>query len=317
MIAFDAYVADQNSGGPTLSYSHTCSGADRILFVGATCYGASSVTVSYNGVAMTEIGSGSQDHLFYLVAPASGTNTVLVTVDAGGIHSGSVSYTGAKQTGVPDSFNVASQGAGSSTFDISTTTVADNCWLVAIVEAGSYGSLNGTGTTQRAGVYSSWVYIYDSNAAKTPAGVSTLEVTNGHSPTFEGVIASFAPNTVTAYTLDTATGDFTLTGIDVTFATATGYSLIADYGGFTLLGVDVHLIKTLSQSFGYGQFFETGFSANFVQSQQGMSWKLQVPSCETGTFFYDEVLMDYDSLFNYDCLGSQGHIIFWKLQSAN
>jgi hypothetical protein len=63
------------------SFSYTCTGSNRLLIVGIG-YNGGSVTVTYGGVAMTSFTGpvGAVGNAwFYLVAPASGSNTLAVT----------------------------------------------------------------------------------------------------------------------------------------------------------------------------------------------------------------------------------------------
>ena len=56
MAAFDAAGSGPSTSATSLTWSHTCAGANRILFVGFLSNGT--VTgVTYNGVAMTQVGS--------------------------------------------------------------------------------------------------------------------------------------------------------------------------------------------------------------------------------------------------------------------
>lgn len=99
------------AGGTTLSWSHTCTGTNRLLTVAVAVGtgGTDSMTASatYAGVAMTSAGKVHTNgyingyvQLFYLVAPPTGANTVVVTTSAApsSIVGGSVSFTGADQT---------------------------------------------------------------------------------------------------------------------------------------------------------------------------------------------------------------------------
>lgn len=98
-IEFDAASSVTAVPGTTtnpLTFSHTCSGSDRLLLVFPATAASTSVftatAASYNGVAMTEVpSSGSlfsdgthalRIQCFYLVAPDTGSNTVSVTWDS-------------------------------------------------------------------------------------------------------------------------------------------------------------------------------------------------------------------------------------------
>lgn len=201
-IAFDAASGGDGFIVNSFSWSHTCSGSDRILWVAVTADSESiTPTATYNGVSMTlgvsqAVGSNKL-WLFYLVAPATGANTVEVANF--GLRTGtghSASYTGASQTGVPDATATGGNVLLTS-LTVSPTTVADNCWLVMGGFAMGQTISAGTGATLRDGRSSSTDprgAILDSNAAKTPAGSHSIQFTVPSSTTLVGVVASFAPS---------------------------------------------------------------------------------------------------------------------------
>lgn len=145
-IALDAHTAAGVSltANPMTSpqnFSHTCgSGSDRLLVVTIQMRGGAGggVTgVTYNGVAMTQVTteavSGSAHcTMYYLVNPASGSNTVSITqVMTGPSHmvASATSFTGVDQTTPLNAFNkAAATSAGPMTTSV-TTTVAD-CWVI-------------------------------------------------------------------------------------------------------------------------------------------------------------------------------------------
>lgn len=208
-IALDSTSAPTNgAGSSSLNRSHTCSGSDRILWVGvATASGASvPVTgVTYNSVAMTKVTSivpqSNWDlSLWYLAAPATGTNTITATCGSAPAHAFrimSASYTGASQTGIPDSSNSATGVTTSRT--VSTTTVADNCWVVGLGMTGASAIVPSTGMTTRSETdsASSSTVLADSNGPKTPAGSYSMTFTTANDSTGL-IVASFAPATAAA-----------------------------------------------------------------------------------------------------------------------
>lgn len=188
-IALDA----TSDAAGAASWSHTCSGTDRILFVQAFSLSDAVSAVTYNGTSMTLVnktsfpGSGRQGtYLYYLIAPSTGSNTIAVT---GGTGVGGVSYTGAKQTGQPDSSAVANNGAATS-ITLTTTVVASGCWLVCAVADGAGGETAGAGTTIRQ-TDGNGLVLADSNAS-VGTGSQSL-IVNFSSTVNAGVIASFAP----------------------------------------------------------------------------------------------------------------------------
>jgi len=147
----------------------------------------------------TEVtGANSKSSLWVLINPATGSNTVSMSFSGAVYKQGiAASYTGAKQSAQPDSNNSGGPTTTNS-FSISTTTIADNCWLVM---AGTNDNGNtvsgGTGTTGRQSDPNGFGWLADSNAAKTPAGSYSLNVTCTSQP-MQGQILSIAPlvNTV-------------------------------------------------------------------------------------------------------------------------
>lgn len=147
-IAVDAV---SNSGDLTsvssATWSHTTSGSNRILVVGANARGVKSDTnttvtgVTYNGVALTKIRGDTSDsgdtfrgrsELWYLIAPATGAHNVVVTytgtVTATGC--GAISLTGVIQgTGAIDAHNGAT-ATTDTTPSVNVTVVASNCYLI-------------------------------------------------------------------------------------------------------------------------------------------------------------------------------------------
>jgi hypothetical protein len=200
-IAFDA-ASGGTANSNSITYSHTCTGANRILFVSVGNGGGSgseTFSVTYAGVSMTSIlrtvnQSALVFELFYLVAPATGANNVVVSTSKSSNHfSRSSSYTGASQTGVPDSSGSTELTSTNTTLTVSSTSVADNCWHVTACET-DFGCTNtaGTGLTIRSG--SSVRYsIGDSNSAKTPPGSVSLGWNFTSNSRTSAIIASFKP----------------------------------------------------------------------------------------------------------------------------
>lgn len=201
-IAFDAATNPALASATSLTFAHTNTGSDRILFVGAFIRNQIPSSVVYNAAAMTEIGSregpqgGANDYisLYYLVGGATGSNNVVITIPSSAvIIGGAVSYTGASQTGQPD--NSANNDTTVETTTTTTlTTVADNSWLMGMCRAGTSGSTSaGSGTTQRANT-AGYFQMYDKNGAVTPAGSASIICTQS-SQTTMAKIASFSPAT--------------------------------------------------------------------------------------------------------------------------
>ena len=186
-IAFDATT---NSGYQTASasysWSHTCAGADRYLIVAISMLsvvGSSVSGITYNGVAMSLLrarasGAGAvRSEMWGLVAPATGSNTIAVTLSAALDSIGSAcSFTGVHQTSPTEGANDASAtnvGAADATVDV--TTVADNDWVVDNVASSDTAITVGAGQISRAnttGALGSGAL--STEGPKTPAGSVTM-----------------------------------------------------------------------------------------------------------------------------------------------
>lgn len=211
-IAFDAASTGTIDSSLTLTFSHTCTGSDRILFVAPGIYDGFTTDVltgiTYNGVAMTRVGMGvaqtnSRTYLYYLINPDTGANNIVITSSASTkIRGTGMSYTGANQSGVPDAFT--SGNGSSATMTGTVTTIADNCWLVGSFFGNGAGLAASTGTVSR-GIPGVGAAArnggFDSNSVKTPAGSDSLIVTCTNDNN-AWVVASFAPSVSQIKTID-------------------------------------------------------------------------------------------------------------------
>lgn len=126
-VTFDAAANGQTAFGTTLTYSHTVSGTDRALFVAVVVGGGVAISgVTYNGVAMTAVETGSTTYrLFALAAPATGANDVVVTAaSAEVIVAVSASYNGVDQVTPYDGVQASATGDGSPS--VTVTSATDN-----------------------------------------------------------------------------------------------------------------------------------------------------------------------------------------------
>lgn len=144
-IAFDAA---SNSGsiavniGSTITWNHTCTGSNRFLVVdvGVLSAGQSVTGITYNGVALSLIQAKAtvtalgDVETWGLVAPATGSNSIVVTLSGSGLLSAgeAVSYTGVHQTS-PTEGAAGNQATnvGATDATVSITSVADQDWIHA------------------------------------------------------------------------------------------------------------------------------------------------------------------------------------------
>lgn len=169
-IALDAFVDVQQVTATSLTYSHTVAGDDRLLIVDSIAtVNVSGVT--YNGVAMTSITSVTDDagrihRLWYLVAPATGANNVVITCDS----STAIRGTSASYTGVDQSSPIGNSGTETSTTspvgpDL-VTTVTDS-WGVASFRSDT--GTQGDGTCTIRAVANSLGYMDTNGPLGAPA----------------------------------------------------------------------------------------------------------------------------------------------------
>lgn len=203
-IAFDATSLSTAQTTSPITWNHTCTGSDLILWVGFGLGGTSSDNVTgitYNGTSMT-LGTKVQTpldswiYLYYLIAPSSGTNTVSVSVSSAvDTKCGASSFTGANQTGQPDA-TTTNTGSSVTTLATNITTIADNSWVVGVSGASNLTLSAGTGVTSRSGqVVQGVVWLLgDSNSAKTPAGSYSMTFNDSSSVRMATAMASFSPS---------------------------------------------------------------------------------------------------------------------------
>ena len=213
-IAFDATT--EGDGGTawitstsnTYNWSHTSTGSNRLLVVGVTIYsttGVNSVSgITYPaGTSLTKINSiaatletaNQSTELWRLVAPATGANTITVTLTINNLQynaASAMSYSGVNQTSPIDSNNTGQSLTNAASFSLSTTVVASNCWLTGYVFQRGGALTAGTGTTLRSPNTGSVTAGSDSNAT-VGTGSQSLAWT-ATSQTWPGCcVASIAP----------------------------------------------------------------------------------------------------------------------------
>lgn len=168
------------SGSPytTWSFSHTCTGTRLILFAFIQT-GTQPTSVKYNGVTMTLLTSQNVNggvFVYYLLAPATGANTVLVTWPTSQSSFAAMtmaSYKSANQI-APTIFATSSVSSTSNP-SASITTAPDYMWILGIYASG--GAVFSGGFSFTAGlslVSEDNSYAFgDSNGAITPPAAVT------------------------------------------------------------------------------------------------------------------------------------------------
>lgn len=247
-IVFDNATGNGFANATTTSFSHTTgSGSNRFLFF-ATWSGAATTgnitSVTYAGVSLTkyveyDIGDGTILSVWYLINPATGSNTLLGTATSSQVWEAMVStYSGVKQSGFPDA-NTNNNSSGSVTNSV--TSIADNCWhLCATGSQGVPGA--STGSTQR--IVQNQAGIFDSNGVIHPAGNNSMTLTTSPGGRQIGVVGvTISPITSIVYTLTAAQASFVLTGENSAITSAR--NLLATFGSFSLTGIAASINKPL------------------------------------------------------------------------
>lgn len=137
-IAFDAKT-NNITGSNNTSGGITISGSNRVL-IATLNTSDSAATANLTGVPLTQLVKrstidGAYLYIFYLIAPATGAQTLnFVKTDAGSRGQGA-SYTGVKQTSFPESSNSGGTSlVGAGNFTVNLTISVTGCWAVASAE---------------------------------------------------------------------------------------------------------------------------------------------------------------------------------------
>lgn len=200
-IAFVNAVGNgYNSGGGDLTIAGSVSsGADMLVAVVHQFDTNNLNAVTWNGTAMTLIGTiqkaGGNDWVsaYYLLAPSVGSfNLVVDRNDANRNQAAAGSYSGTLQSGQPDA-SKGNTGTGTSMSD-NLSSVADNCWhFFASIEFNSVQTASAGVTERSKNTANGTCYLWDSNAAKTPAGAFTQTVTMSPSSNYAYKQFTIAP----------------------------------------------------------------------------------------------------------------------------
>jgi hypothetical protein len=149
-VAFDACSQGLTSGG-SVTFSHTCTGSDRVLYVFIGIDGVSNFnpTVTYNSVSLTQLTEVTTNRycvVLRLVNPSSGTNDVVVSTLPGGVNQAvfAISFTGVDQV-TPEDATVTSNSAGAVSLSDAVTTATGDM-LVDFITVDSTAGLAADGS---------------------------------------------------------------------------------------------------------------------------------------------------------------------------
>jgi len=201
-IAIDA-TSQGYANSTSLTFAHTVSGSDRILMVQLYTFQGTqpSITgITYNGVALTSKGSRVSDLSGYtqqwsLVAPATGANNIVISMNSSQVFATAVSYTGVDQTTPHPDATVTGSVTGTSLSATMTTTVADS-WLVLAGRSPSRAPTAGASTIVRKlnGTSGDAGWTLDSDGGRS-TGSNSLNWSYSPSQTTYYVMSVIAPST--------------------------------------------------------------------------------------------------------------------------
>jgi hypothetical protein len=243
-ISYDAVASRTATNAASASWTHTVgTGTDRILIVGlATEDTSTSVlnvsAITCNGVAMTAVsnstataGSSTFDRsqLFYILNPASGSNTISVTWGGAvnGVSAGSISLSGVTQS-APSVAAIASATSGT-TISANVAVATAGSWLVSVANSGASNAVltAGSGQIKRWGVGQTNSGGAGSTAAPASTGTVSTSWTASSSSQLALSVVVLTPSsggTVTAPAITSQPASQTVTaGSSATFTvTASG-----------------------------------------------------------------------------------------------
>jgi RHS repeat-associated protein len=191
------------SGPTTKNWTHTTSGSNRLLVLFADIWqdvgGTGTITsATYNGTSLTKAtstrGGGMASEIWYLANPASGSNTVSVTVTGAtdSIKLTAASFTGANQSSPLDASNATSGWGGNPTISLTTGTAND----LVTATLSRFGTTDAT--TNRTSLYNSTASSTLGAASyqiATAAGSYSDTYTGSASSDWSMAMAGFKPAT--------------------------------------------------------------------------------------------------------------------------
>ena len=207
-IAYDASSQKSSSAwssGSSFTWSHVMGNGENrylVVFFRQVNNNTDAVTgVTFHGVAMSRLYSVGTNwdgtHRMYaygLANPDSGTYNIVVSLSASYANCSmeAISYTGVKQTGQPDAYGTNNAKVATSV-TVSTTTVADNCWIVGAICNSNATSPTRTNFTSRKFNTGTGEDAGDTNGNQTPAGAKNVTESTAASNYWEGITVSLSP----------------------------------------------------------------------------------------------------------------------------
>jgi hypothetical protein len=153
----DNETASAYSAANPLTFTHVCSGSNRLLIVSVSGNGVSAVSgITYGGVAMTYVGQGKYDaanvyvFTYILINPAVGSNTVSISLSNGGGTALAIatSYKGCKQSAQPSAATSKNQSRSSSE-SVSLSVATAGSWAYVSTQGSNNAVSSGVGVITR------------------------------------------------------------------------------------------------------------------------------------------------------------------------
>lgn len=216
MIAIQGTGQIYSGSGTTATVSVTTAGTDTgMLFYVVTSAGVSVSSVTYAGFAATQVATnvGSpvfKTYVYKLINPTTGANNAVATISGSGeCYLCVAQYSGVDQVVLSDA-NITNSRASGTSLVTTLTTITDNSWTFLGVLADMGALAASTGSTLRGSILNTAVGMFDSNAAITPVGATSMTVTTG-SGRSDSIMLSIKPKA----TASTGSGSLLLTGVGV------------------------------------------------------------------------------------------------------
>ncbi len=210
-IALDATARDQQSSVDHVTYDHTYTGSDRVVWIGALAADAT----AYRTITGVHMSSGNPATefvttqftttgglkctygLYYGVAPPAGTQQISVFVEIAVtvVIGDSASYTGVRQTLPVETGNPHTESASTSwTYAVNPLTQA-GCWALACVANAAVSQVATSGCVARIPTSGSGAGLFDSNGT-IPINTNTTFIVggDGSSQNWGGIMVAFAPS---------------------------------------------------------------------------------------------------------------------------
>lgn len=210
-----AYDTSTKGGDSVLTWSHTCTGTNLVLFVCVTnLTGSTGTGVTYGGYKLSQLtpdSTGGVDFtsVYILQNPPTGANTIVITGPSGGFgYAGSaISYSGVYVWSTPTSS--VKYTAGAVTVTVNVDVPKPNSWVVGFASSTAGSGVAGLSTTRtdRQGTAipnstfsDGYNLISDSNGivAQGTQGIAYTAVTTSPSVTGAYVI-SISPDTIPSF----------------------------------------------------------------------------------------------------------------------